>query len=174
MAAKQTRIYFCRSCDERHPAPTNAKCQRNKEPIEGDPPGERNDGKRAPATNHRAKPAHSTRANKRLRQGSSSPEAEATDRLPVSPKKKRRNFQATLEPEEHSGTEASLDLILQRLDSISSESREAREKMASDAKADREDIRKSISAIRILAESHSSVGDSSDGDAQGSRNVSEP
>ena len=162
---KQTRTYFCRPCKERHAAPTNAKCPRKRNNA-AKPTGNDSSDEGSPASGHRSSPSKANRASKRGRQGSSSPEAQATERRTTKARRKRKDYQASMPHEEHSEVENSLDLILQRLETLSNESRSARDQMAREAKADREDIRRSIAAVQKMSERSSSVGESSEAETQ--------
>ena len=167
--AKQTRIYFCRPCDRWHPAPTNAKCKRSEAEREDRPTGNESTGDVTPA-----KRGKNTRISKRQRQPSnspSSPEQQATVKEKATGRRKRTRISYQVEPIEDRQSEVgpSLDLILQRLDAISSESRHAREEMAKEAKADREEIRKSISEIKsrpVHSTSHANASNVATGDSE--------
>ena len=116
------------------------------------------------------RPTHQSR---RPRPVSGSPESDATEVQPATGKRKRKGYRPA-EPEDHSGLGLSLDLILRRLDTLSTESRAARDELAKEARADREDIRKSIASLRSASECPSN-SEGTDGEPQpGTSGVEQP
>ena len=87
---------------------------------------------------------------------------------------RRQRYSMPEEPEQADSTAVSLDLILQRLDAMSADSQDARDKLASEARKERESIKKSLALLQAKGAQILSDDDETVGEASGLRVESNP
>ena len=187
MASKrQTRTYFCKPCDERHQAPTNAKCTRgrrdeqdvNNDPTGNNPPAPASPGQRRRQEATGARPKTTTRAAHGPGPTGQKGAAGKRRRIDKRASTKLNTVDSdsdidnnidkpTADNNIDNPTAVSLDLIMQKLDALSTESRQARDKLAEDARLERESIKKTLFSLKQGDDRQLLSDDESDGEAGG-------